>query len=188
MAEEKKQEKKQEKPVKEKPEKALERQKQEQKEDEYESLVRILTYDIPGQKNVYSGLTRIKGISWAISNAICITTGLPKTKKFSQLSKEELKKLEDAITHFKAPDFMKNRRSDPETGVSSHLFGTELEMKRDFDIKRMKKIKSYKGIRHSMKLPVRGQRTRSHFRTGGKAVGVMKKTEAPAPKKTNDKK
>ena len=84
---------------------------------------------------------------------------------------------------------MKNRRSDPETGVTSHLYGSDLDMKKEFDIKRMKKIKSYKGIRHTMKLPVRGQRTRSHFRKGGKAVGVMKKAEAPAPKKTDkDKK
>ena len=50
-------------------------------------------------------------------------------------------------------------------------------MKREFDIKRMKKIKSYKGARHSAGQPVRGQRTRSHFRSRGKAVGVTKKAK-----------
>jgi small subunit ribosomal protein S13 len=47
-------------------------------------------------------------------------------------------------------------------------------MVKEFDIKRMKQIKSYKGMRHSLKQPVRGQRTRSHFRTTGVAVGVKK--------------
>ena len=43
----------------------------------------------------------------------------------------------------------------------------------------MKKIHSYKGIRHESGLPVRGQRTRSSFRTGG-IVGVSKKKELRA--------
>ena len=37
----------------------------------------------------------------------------------------------------------------------------------------MKKIKSYRGVRHSQRQPVRGQRTRSHFRKG-KSMGVSK--------------
>ena len=60
---------------------------------------------------------------------------------------------------------MKNRRLDIETGKTSHLYGADLEITKEFDIKRLKKIKSYKGIRHSFRLPVRGQRTKSHFRT-----------------------
>jgi len=46
------------------------------------------------------------------------------------------------------------------------------------DIKRLKKIKSYRGIRHNLGQPVRGQRTKSHFRTNRKksgAVGVKPK-------------
>ena len=42
---------------------------------------------------------------------------------------------------------------------------------------RLKEIKSYRGLRHSLKLPVRGQRTRSHFRTKGNAMGVKKKVK-----------
>ena len=41
----------------------------------------------------------------------------------------------------------------------------------------VKEIKSYKGIRHFAKLPVRGQRTRSHFRTKGRAMGIKRKKE-----------
>ena len=35
-------------------------------------IIRILQTDIPGNRNIYTGLTRIKGVSWAISNAVCI--------------------------------------------------------------------------------------------------------------------
>ncbi len=165
--------------------KALDDKKQEARqarEDTGEVLVRIFGYDIPGSKNIYSALTKIKGISWAISNSICNSMNLDKTKRISTFSKDEIKKIEEAIRSLKVPDFMKNRRLDPETGETGHFYGNDLDMKKDFDIKRMKKMKSYKGIRHQNKLPVRGQRTRSHFRTKGRGVvGVMKKKASPAP-------
>ena len=50
-----------------------------------------------------------------------------------------------------------------------------LDIKKEFDIKRLREIKSYRGIRHSAKLPSRGQRTRSHFRKKGIAMGVKRK-------------
>ena len=53
-------------------------------------------------------------------------------------------------------------------------------MKKDFDIRRLKKIRSYKGVRHTSGQPVRGQRTRSHFRKKGQSVSVMKKKAEPA--------
>lgn len=149
-------------------------------QDQHETLVRVFGYDLPGSKNLYTALTRIKGISWAISNALCLKLGYPRSKKVSELSKDELSKVEAYLHQLDVPDYLKNRCSDPETGKTSHLYGTDLDIARDFDIKRMKKIKSYKGIRHSSKLPVRGQRTRSHFRTRGRATGMTKKT---APKK-----
>jgi len=46
----------------------------------------------------------------------------------------------------------------------------------EFDIKRLKKIKSYRGLRHVLGQPVRGQRTRGHFRKN-KAVGVTGKAK-----------
>ena len=54
------------------------------------------------------------------------------------------------------------------------MIGSNLKLRREFDIRLMKKIKSYKGMRHAIAQPVRGQRTKSHFRTGS-TVGVMKK-------------
>ena len=48
-----------------------------------------------------------------------------------------------------------------------------MDLQNEFDIRRLKKIKSYKGIRHSLGQPVRGQRTKAHFRKG-RAVGVKR--------------
>ncbi|MBI3334235.1 30S ribosomal protein S13 [Candidatus Pacearchaeota archaeon] len=143
-------------------------------EDEHETLVRIFGYDIPGSKQVYVGLTRIKGISWSIANAACILLKLPRSKKIVELSKDEIKKIEDFLTKLPVPDFMKNRRKDIETGETSHVYGSTLDMRREFDVKRLKEMKSYKGIRHALRLPVRGQRTRSHFRTKSQASGKRK--------------
>lgn len=178
MAEENKAEvKKQEKPAKkmEKVERA-EKPRRFDEREEHETLVRILSYDIPGSKNLYTGLIRIKGISWAISNAICVKLGFPKNKKVSELSKAEIQKIENFLENLPVYDFLKNRRTDAETGKTEHFFGTDLDMKRDFDIKRLREIKSYRGIRHALKQPSRGQRTRSHFRKKGRAMGVKKKT------------
>ena len=58
------------------------------------------------------------------------------------------------------------------------MTGTDLELQTEFDIKRMKKIKSYKGVRHSAGQPVRGQRTKSHFRKNkAKSGGIKKKSQ-----------
>ena len=145
-----------------------------------EALIRIFGYDLPASKNIYAGLTRIKGVSWSISNVVCRKLNFPRSKKISELTRDEIQKIESFMKDMPIPDYMKNRRSDPETGKTSHNFGTDLEIIREFDIKKLKKIRSYKGIRHSFKLPVRGQRTRSHFRSRVKATGIKKKPVAAA--------
>ena len=158
----------------EKAEKA-ERKRQSQEEEHNEILVRILGYDIPGSRNLIAGLTRIKGVSWAISNALCIKLELAKSKKIEALTKDEIAKIEAFLKNPQIPVFFFNRRIDRETGETKHFFGSDLDIKKEFDIKRLKEIRSYKGIRHGAKLPVRGQRTRSHFRAKGRAMGIKKK-------------
>lgn len=181
---EQKQEKKQEKPKQDKAKDAKEVKKRPEEKDSYESLVRILGFDLPGSKTLYPGLTRIKGVSWSISNAVCTKLNFPKNRKISDLSKDEIAKIESFLREMPVPDFLKNRRFDPETGKTSHRVATDLDITRDFDIKRLKKIKSYKGIRHSARLPVRGQRTRSHFRTKkGTSTGIKRKAPAAATPK-----
>ncbi len=141
-----------------------------------EKLVRILAKDIDGGLNVYVGLTKIKGISWSMSNAICKLLKLDKKKKIVDLTKEEIEKINEFVKSPKVPLFLLNRNVDFETGVNRHLIGTTLELQKEMDIGRLKKIKSYKGLRHSTGLPLRGQRTRSHFRTNRrKSVGIKRK-------------
>jgi small subunit ribosomal protein S13 len=176
MAEEKKSDKgKKEKQEKGKP--VIEKQN-------YASIIRIMQTDIPGNKRVLTGLTYIKGISWAISNAVCKILKINPDKKISDLDKSEMEKLMEFLKNSSdyLPHFLLNRKKDFETGKDSHLIGTELDMKREFDIRRLKKIRSYRGLRHATGQPTRGQRTKSHFRAKGKkrAVGVQRKKEAPA--------
>ncbi|MEM0465142.1 MAG: 30S ribosomal protein S13 [Candidatus Pacearchaeota archaeon] len=156
---------------------------------QYTSIVRIMQTDIPGNKNVLTGLTYIKGVSFSISNAICKIENLDPNKKISDLDSSEI----DRINKFlqspssKLPVFLLNRRKDFETGENLHLIGTSLDMKREFDIRRLKKIRSYRGLRHATGQPTRGQRTKSHFRTRGKkrAIGVQKKKTEPAKSKSS---
>lgn len=141
-----------------------------------ERIVRILSEDIEGRMTLYSGLAKIKGISWSFSNAICKKLKMDKKKKIGSLKDEEIKVIIDFIKNPQVPKHVLNRRKDFDTGEDIHLTGTDLDFRKEFDIKRLKKIKSYRGIRHSAGLPLRGQRTRSNFRRNrAKGSGIKKK-------------
>lgn len=141
-------------------------------------LVRILSKDIDARNKVYHGLTKIKGISWSVANAICKILKIDKSKKIGALTNEEIQKISDFMKNPKFPAYLFNRRKDFESGENKHMLSTTLELQHEFDIKRLKKIRSYKGYRHAMGLPVRGQRTRGHFRKNkSRGVGIKKKTK-----------
>lgn len=142
------------------------------------NLVRILGKDIRGDKKLLLGLTKINGISWTFASAVCRILNLDKNKKIQDVTPEEIKVLENFIRNPDVPAFIKNRQRDFDDGEDKHISGADLKLKKEFDIKRLKKIKSYKGVRHTAGLPVRGQRTRSNFRKNRKksgAVGLKKK-------------
>ena len=142
-----------------------------------ERMIRILSTDIEGKMKIFPGLTKVKGISWSLSNAVCKVLKIDKNRKIGSLTDEEIKKIIDFIKNLKVPAFLFNRRSDFETGENKHLTGSDLELRKEFDIKRLKKIKSYRGYRHGAKLPLRGQRTRGNFRRNkAKGVGIKKKS------------
>lgn len=161
-------------------EQKIEQKKRGPQEEHAEVLVRIFGQDIPGNKKVFVGLTKIKGVSWAISNALCLQLKLDKNMRISELGKEMIGKIEKGLANLEIPAFLKNRRADLDSGEDKHILTTDLDMRREFDIKRLKKIKSYKGFRHAYGLPVRGQRTRSHFRKKGGATGVKRKNDSKA--------
>ena len=147
-------------------------------EDNQKSLkqfIRLLNTDIPGNHPVQRGLIKIKGIGKNLSHAICIRLGLDSKRAINTFSQDELRELETKIKSMaNVEGWLLNRRKDYDSGKDKHLLTTDIKFRRDFDIKRLQKIKSYRGLRHAAGLPVRGQRTRAHFRKG-KAVGVAKK-------------
>ena len=162
---------------------------------EFKHLIRLLNTDLQGKKSVVIALEKIQGVGYNFAIAICRVTGINQNKKAGELTDEEVKKLEDALKNplkYNIPIWMLNRKKDPETGEDKHLLSIDLKLQKEFDIKKMGRIRSYKGIRHALGLPVRGQRTKAHFRHG-RRVGVEKKAakmgKSPAaPKKEEAKK
>lgn len=113
------------------------------------------------------------------ANAVLSVSGVPKDKKAGILTDKEVEQLNDVLKNpskYKIPEWMLNRREDYETGENAHILSADLDFTKDNDIKRLKKTKSNRGMRHAWGLPLRGQRTKSNFRRSkGKVTGVKKK-------------
>ncbi|MGM5484922.1 MAG: 30S ribosomal protein S13 [Nanobdellota archaeon] len=130
-------------------------------------IVRIANTDLDGKKNVCVAMTGIKGVDRMLANAACMVIGLDPAKKAGSLTDAELKKLEDVIKSpgkYDIPSWMMNRRKDYEDGEDKHLLTSDLALVEGGDLKRLKKMKSYRGMRHSWGLTTRGQRTKANFR------------------------
>jgi small subunit ribosomal protein S13 len=154
--------------------------------EQIKGIVRIAGTDMKGEKQLFTSLLRIKGVGVAFANAICRVHGFDRRKKVGTLTDAEIKKIEETIKNpekFGIPIWLFNRRREPETGENIHLVGADLKFTQEQDIKRMISIKCYKGVRHMLGLPVRGQRTRSSFRSG-RTVGVVRKKVMPKKAKT----
>lgn len=161
---------------------------------EVRRIVRFLATDINGELPVNRGLRKIPGISFMLTNAILQKTGIDGKKKLGTMAEAEIKTLENFVKSLakennEIPSWMMNRRKDIETGTNVHVYGSELQFKKMEDINTLKKMHAYKGVRHEFGLPVRGQRTRSSFRSQ-KTVGVVKKKiqQAAAAKQKEEKK
>ena len=144
---------------------------------EIQQIVRIAGTDVKGKKSISEGIKKIKGIGSTMAKAISRVSDLEISRQIGSLDDDEIEALEDIIENpdnYGVPSYMFNRRKDRETGEDKHVLSGDLEMAQEFDIRRMKKINSYKGVRHKRGLPVRGQKTRSSFRSGEK-VGVSRK-------------
>ena len=156
----------------------------EEQKQELKYFVRIANTDLDGNKSIGLALTKIKGVGFMFSNAVLNSAAISKSKKTGYLTEPEAAKIEEIIkepSKFNIPSWLFNRKKDPDDNVDRHLIGSNLAFTQDNDIKMMKKIKSYKGIRHSLGLPVRGQRTRSNFRKNkGKVMGVKRKDTSKA--------
>ena len=161
----------------------------EEKKD-FKYFVRIAQADLDGNKPIGNSLLKIKGVGFMLANAVCNVIGIDKQKKSGYLSEDEIRKIDDVIKDlpkFNIPSWMFNRRKDAETGQDYHLTGTNLIFNQENDIKLMKKIRSYRGMRHAFGLPVRGQRTKSNFRKnkGRVSLGVIRKKVPPKEGKSS---
>lgn len=123
--------------------------------------MRISGVNIPDEKRVDIALTYIYGIGRKNAIDALKKAQVEAWKRVKNLSEDEQKKIQKALESYKI-----------EGDLRGEITGS---------IKRLKEIGSYRGLRHSRNLPVRGQRTRSNARTKrGKRVtiGAIKKEVA----------
>lgn len=151
--------------------------------DKVKKKVRFMEYVLDGDKKVKDILTNIKGIGFRIASALSNILKLGNVT-LGELNDEQISKLENVVKNLQnyLPAWMLNHRNDQFTGKNLHYVGSDLNIAVKQDIDFMKKIKCYKGVRHILGQPVRGQRTRTSFRKG-ESVGVIKKKEEPAKAK-----
>ena len=122
-------------------------------------MARVAGLEIPNDKRVWVSLMSVYGIGEKSAKQICKETKIDPNTLAKDLSESEL----DLIRGYLDKNF--------------EVEG-ELRQKIFRNIKRLKDIKSYRGIRHKIGLPVRGQRTRhnAHTRKGrSRAVGGLKR-------------
>jgi ribosomal protein S13 len=138
---------------------------------------RKLRTQIDGNAKVEYGLTQIRGIGKRLAQAIVKIAEINPDIRIGAIPEKDLNKLEEIILNPTAngvPAWMVNRKKDLRTGENLHILGNQLEITVKRDVDRMKRIKSYKGVRHHLGLKVRGQRTKSTGRHG-LVVGVLRR-------------
>jgi small subunit ribosomal protein S13 len=111
----------------------------------------LLGINIPEQHLLYIGLTKIYGINKQTSQKICFALGLNKLMRFNALTNAQLAKIQKFIS-------------------TTYNIQTLLKKEKNLNIQRLIDNKSYRGKRHILNLPVRGQRTRSNAQTVKKAI------------------
>ncbi len=127
-------------------------------------MARIAGVDLPRDKRVEIGLTYIFGIGLPSSQDILSATGINPDTRVRDLADEEVAKLR---AHVEA----------------NYQVEGDLRRWEAMNIKRLADIGTYRGRRHRMGLPVRGQRTRTNGRTRrGRKLTVAGKKKAPAKK------
>ncbi|MFA5395815.1 MAG: 30S ribosomal protein S13 [Methanomicrobiales archaeon] len=145
-------------------------------EQEIKYFVRIENTDLDGTKSVLIALTGLAGIGMHTSSVISNLADVDPQATLGLLEEEPVDRIRAAIASYKenVPTWMLNRQKDVYTGEAQQLLGQDLRMAIEEDVNRMRKIRSYRGIRHDTGQKVRGQRTKSTGRTGT-IVGVRRK-------------
>jgi len=108
-------------------------------------MARIAGVNIPNHQHTEIGLTAIFGIGRTRARTICLTTGVPVSKKVKDLNDADLEKLREEVGKF--------------------VVEGDLRREVTMNIKRLMDLGCYRGVRHRKGLPVHGQRTRTNART-----------------------
>ena len=120
-------------------------------------MARIAGVNIPVSKRVDIGLTAIYGIGRVKAVEVCNKIGIDRGRRVSTLTEDEVIRIREAI-------------------AKEYMVEGDLRRAVSMNIKNLKEMKCYRGIRHIRKLPVRGQSTHSNARTRkGKAVAIAGK-------------
>ena len=109
-------------------------------------MARIAGVDLPREKRAEIGLTYIYGIGRATSNEILAKAGINPDTRIKDLSEDQVNELRRIIDE-------------------AHLVEGDLRREIALNIKRLRDIKCYRGIRHAKGLPLRGQKTKTNART-----------------------
>ncbi len=145
--------------------------------DNFRHIVRVAGVDLNGNKQLRWALTGIRGIGINFATMICRVAGINPYMKAGYLTNEQVKEiekiLENPVKHG-IPSWAVNRPKDYESGLDKHLITAKLVMAWREDVNRLRRIRAYRGIRHELGLPLRGQRTRSNFRHGA-TIGVSRR-------------
>ena len=146
---------------------------------DFKYIIRIANSDVSGEERLGFALTSIRGVGPRISNAIIQKLKLNPEELAGNLTDKNVDEIENAVKNINefVPTWLLNRQKDYDTGENIHPVSIDLKMAHDDDLNRMKKVKSYKGIRHASGHKVRGQRTYSNGRKG-LALGVSKRKGA----------
>jgi len=109
-------------------------------------MPRVIGIDIPDKKRLEISLTYIYGVGRHLSNEICAKLGLDPNMRAHSLNEDNIAKINALLT-------------------SQYTVEGDLRRKIQNDIKRLVSIHCYRGTRHRLGLPLRGQRTRTNART-----------------------
>ena len=108
-------------------------------------MARIAGINIPTNKHIVIGLQSIFGIGQTRSKLICEILKLDPSTKVSELTEDQLESIRSAVSKFEVEGDLRR----------------EVAM----NIKRLRDLGCYRGIRHRKSLPLRGQRTKTNART-----------------------
>ncbi len=128
-------------------------------------MARVAGINIPNEKRIEASLPYVYGIGLPMAKKILKQTGVDPEKRTKDLSEEELNKIRDYIE-------------------KTYKVEGQLRQQVLLNVKRLKEIGAYRGIRHIRGLPVRGQRTKTNSRT---RRGNVRRT-AGSGRKTSDQK